>query len=435
MAKNNHDFGLTEDYITKAMADWEIPGMSIVVVKDGQTVYSKGFGLRKLGSKDLVDEHTLFTIGSCTKAFTATAIAMLAMDGKLSWDDPVRKFLPDFALADEEVAAKLTLRDIASHQSGVEDGAITKIPYDNDKDAIAGLKLLKPVQPWRGGFAYNNTMLAVLGKVVEKASGMSWEAFLQTRILNPLGMNESRPTMKSAESVDNRATAHQMGKREKLEVMKVKSLDFLASSAALQANVVDLAEWLKFHLGTLSAEKQALLSKTLLDEMHSEQLLVEPNPFTLMMHPGSSRHGYGLAWFVRDYGGTRLVQHGGYVDGFTSFAVMGPSHGFGVFVLTNMHNSLAPFALAYRVIDAYLGVEATDWSAYFLAKRAEHRNKVSPHKHEQKEEKTKPLQVAAAGTKKKRAKKAGKKKGKHGSTKVKAERKKKRCKTKKSKKN
>jgi len=371
-------FGLTDDYIARAVHDWEIPGLSIAVVKDGTTVYSRGFGLRHADAAGLVDEHTLFTIGSCTKAFTATAVAMLVMDGKLSWDDPVRKFLPDFTLMDPVASEKLTLRDIVTHQSGVEDGAITNIPYDNSADAIRGLRLLSPVHPFRGGFSYNNTMLLVLGKVVEAVSGMSWESFLQTRILSPLSMTDSRPTVLAAHSVANRAIAHnQPHGAESSRVMPVKSLDFLSSSAALQSSAVDMANWLKFQLGQGG---DGLLSSALRAEMHSQQIMLEPNPFTLMMHPGSDKHGYGMCWFVRDYAGARIVQHGGYVDGFTSFAVMGPAQGFGVVVLTNMHNSLAPFAIAYRVIDAYLGVAETDWSEYFLEKRAEHRHKVSPHK-------------------------------------------------------
>lgn len=377
MTKNT-GFGLDEAYITSAMAAWEIPGLSIAIVKDGSTVYSKGFGNLSADGSAPVDEHTLFTIGSCTKAFTATAIAMLVMDGKCTWDDLVRKHLPNFKLEDESIAAKLTLRDLASHQSGVEDGAITNIPASTLDEALQNLASLKALRPHRAGFSYNNTMFAVLGQVVEKVSGMKWESFLQSRILSPLGMTDSRATSAAASLVPNHALAHNKPKGARSpKVMPVKSLDFLASSAAMQSSATDMAEWLKFRLA--AANKPALLNKALLDEMHSEQLQVVPNPFTLMMHPGSTRHGYGLAWFNRDYAGTTIVQHGGYVDGFTSFVAMGPEHGFGVVVLTNMHNSLAPFALAYRVIDAYLGVAERDWSAYFLQKRNDHRNKSNPH--------------------------------------------------------
>lgn len=377
MTKNT-GFGLDEAYITSAMAAWEIPGLSIAIVKDGLTVYSKGFGNLSANGTQLVDEHTLFTIGSCTKAFTATALAMLVMDGKCSWDDLVRKYLPNFKLEDESVAAKLTLRDLASHQSGVEDGAITNIPASTLDEALANLASLKAMRAQRAGFSYNNTMFAVLGQVVEKVSGMSWENFLQSRILSPLGMTDSRATVAAASLVPNHALAHNKPKGARSpKVMPVKSLDFLASSAALQSSASDMAAWLKFQLAATGSPP--ILSKPLLDEMHSEQLQVVPNPFTLMMHPGSTRHGYGLAWFNRDYAGTTIVQHGGYVDGFTSFVAMGPEYGFGVVVLTNMHNSLAPFAVAYRVIDAYLGVKETDWSSYFLQKRNEHRNKSNPH--------------------------------------------------------
>lgn len=378
MTLSTGGFGLDAKYIQRAMAAWDVPGLSIAVVKDGQTVYSQGFGVLKKGAKAPVNRDSLFTIGSCTKAFTTVAISMLVQDGKLSWDDPVIKYIPDFQLSDAKITAELTLKDMVSHQSGIEDGAITNIPAKSYKKACKHLAGIKPVRAHRGGFSYNNTMFAILGKVVEKVSGMSWSTFLQTRILDPLAMDNSFPTRKACEGHPNQTSAHikPAGKRT-VKVMDAPNLDFLASSAGLQSNITDMAAWLKFQLGHIGHGK--LCAQSELEAMHSEQLQVEPNPFTLMMHPGSTRHGYGMAWFVRDYGGIRIVQHGGYVDGYTSFTVMGPAKDFGVVVLTNMHNSLLPFALAYRVIDAYLDIAETDWSGYFLEKRAEHRNKVSPH--------------------------------------------------------
>lgn len=376
--KRKSGFGLDDSYINSSMKDWDVPGLSIAVVKDGKTVLSKGYGICSADDKRPVDQNTLFTIGSCTKAFTATAIAILVMEKKLSWDDPVCKFLPDFALLDPQVTAKLTLRDMASHQSGVEDGKVSGIPASSTDEAIKLLASIKATQPFRAEFAYNNTMFAVLGRVVEKVSGMSWEAFLTTRILGPLGMKNSFATSQAAAAQLNTALPFHADNGS-AEQMDVKNLDFLASSAGMQSNVEDLTKWLNFQLGRKRGGKKALLSKALLDEMHSEQLALTPNPFTLMMHPGSNKHCYGLAWFTRDYAGSKIVQHGGYVDGFTSFTAMGPAEGYGVVVLSNMHNSLLPFALAYRVIDAYLGQPTCDWSDYFLQKRAAHRSASTPH--------------------------------------------------------
>ena len=349
-------FGLDDVYITKAMQDWDAPGLSIAVIKDGATVFSRGYGVLSGNRKARVI-----------------------------------KFLPDFALFDPEMTKLLTLKDIVTHSSGVEDGAITNIPARSTKTAIKRLRKIKPLRAHRGGFSYNNTLFAALGQIVEKVSGQSWETFLQSRILDPLGMNNSFATGKSARrskaNKANRALPHHMPKgKQKVKVMEVKDLDFLASSAGLQSNITDMAAWLKFQLGIGSLQATPLLSKEALDEMHARQIEIEPNAFTLMTHPRSTNHGFGMAWFVRDYAQSRIVQHGGYVDGFTSFAVMCPAKGFGVVVLTNMHNSLLPFALSYRVIDAYLGQPEEDWSGYFLEKRADHRNKVSPHDEENNEQ-------------------------------------------------
>ncbi|MBX9724472.1 MAG: beta-lactamase family protein, partial [Candidatus Obscuribacterales bacterium] len=274
--KRKSGFGLDDSYINSSMKDWDVPGLSIAVVKDGKTVLSRGYGVRSTDNRP-VDQNTLFTIGSCTKAFTATAIAILAMEKKLSWDDPVCKFLPDFALLDPQVTAKLTLRDMASHQSGVEDGKVSGIPASSTDEAIQLLASIKATQPFRGEFAYNNTMFAVLGRVVEKVSGMSWETFLTSRILSPLGMNNSFATSQAAAAELNTALPFHADNGF-AEQMNVKNLDFLASSAGMQSNVADLTKWLNFQLGIKRGAKTALLSRTLLDEMHSEQLALTPNP-------------------------------------------------------------------------------------------------------------------------------------------------------------
>ncbi len=384
--EQNAGFGLDDVYITKAMQDWDAPGLSIAVVKDGATVFSKGFGVLNCSRKTPVNRDTHFTIGSCTKAFTTAAVAILVAEGKCRWDDLVVKFLPDFALLDPEVTKSLTLMDVVNHASGVEDGAITNIPATTTRKAIKLLSKIKAVRAHRGGFSYNNTLFAVLGKVVEKASGQPWETFLTSRILAPLGMNNSFATIKASRqswvNKKNRALPHKKPTGKKVHVMKVKDLDFLSSSAGLQSNVTDMAAWLKFQLGGPTGTPTEVVSQEALEQMHSKHVTIVPNDFTLMTHPGSTNHGFGMAWFVRDYAGARIVQHGGYVDGFTSFALMCPAKGFGVVVLTNMHNSLLPFALSYRVIDAYLNQPTVDWSGYFLEKRADHRNKVSPHDEE-----------------------------------------------------
>jgi CubicO group peptidase (beta-lactamase class C family) len=386
-APSHNGFGLDKTYILDAMKDWDVPGLSIAIVKDQATVFSQGFGRLHHGKQSRVDRDTLFTIGSCTKAFTTVALAMLVEEGKCSWDDPVVKYVPKLRMYTPELTATLTLKDVVTHQSGVEDGAITGIPARTLSKAISLLRSTKPAYPLRGAFSYNNTLFAALAPVVEKVSGMPWEMFLEERILSPIGMNTSfatTVTMEAAGEGENRALPHHRpGDADHVSRMRVRNLDFLASSAGLQANATDMAAWLKCQLGTAIGSKvSTLVSNQTLKAMHSEQLELMPNGFTLMMHPGSTRHGYGMAWFVRQYGGAKIVQHGGYVDGYTSFALMCPERGFGVVVLTNMHNSLLPFALAYRVSDAYLGVAETDWSGYFLAKRAEHRNKVSPHDEE-----------------------------------------------------
>lgn len=374
---------ISSQYIQTAMQDWNVPGLSIAVVKDGKDLMTAGFGQSHVDRPSTVNERTLFTIGSCTKAFATTALAILVEEKLLSWEDPLRKFIPGFSLPSDTEGSDLTLAEIVSHQSGVEDGAISDLPCRTLEEALAHLSQIKP-QGKRGiGMTYNNTLFAALAVVIEKTTGLPWSDFMHERIFLPLGMGDSFSMDKDSHKVEehrrNLTSPHQkIWQTQQTVVMKVKSLDYLAASAAVQTCAADMAKWLNFQLGF----QPNILNAQALKQMHRLKYHVEANQFTLMMHPGSSVHGYGKAWYVRDYRGKTLVQHGGYVDGFTAFNLLCPETNLGVAVLTNMHNSLLPFALAYRVVDTDFGQPEFDWSGHFLHKRAEHRRMVSPHAEE-----------------------------------------------------
>jgi len=167
------------------------PGLSIAVVKDGKILMNDGFGQCNVDRPAPVNERTLFTIGSCTKAFATTALAILVEEKLLSWEDPLRKFIPEFSLPSDSEGSHLTLAEIVSHQSGVEDGAISDLPCQTLEEALAHLSQIKP-QGKRGiGMTYNNTIFASLAVVIEKTTGLSWSDFMHERVFLPLGMNYS----------------------------------------------------------------------------------------------------------------------------------------------------------------------------------------------------------------------------------------------------
>jgi len=196
-------------YANTVLQTWHGPGMAIAIVKDDKVVFQKGYGVRELGKPDPVDENTLFAIASNTKAFTTASLAILVDEGKLSWNDRVTKYLPDFQMYDPWVTSQLTMRDIVSHRSGLDTFSGDLLWYDTTyptDEIIRRIRYLKPVSDFRTRYGYQNLMFITAGRVVEKVSGMKWPDFVRTRILDPLGMN--RTTTSVRDMKDNFALPH-----------------------------------------------------------------------------------------------------------------------------------------------------------------------------------------------------------------------------------
>ncbi|MGH7712197.1 MAG: serine hydrolase domain-containing protein, partial [Gemmatimonadaceae bacterium] len=196
-------------YIEKAMQDHQVPGLAIAVVRNDSVVLARGFGVRKLGSPERVDENTLFAIGSASKSFTAASIAMLVDDGKVKWDDPATKYLPGFQLYDPYATRELTVRDLLSHRSGLARGDL--MWYGSDftrQDILDRVRYLKPSWSFRSQFGYQNIMYLAAGEVAARVSGMSWEDIIQRRIFQPLGMTASNTSIRALAGQANVAQPH-----------------------------------------------------------------------------------------------------------------------------------------------------------------------------------------------------------------------------------
>src|SRR5579863_4470029 len=192
--------GLTSEQIDslaeRSRRAFDVPGIAVCVIKDGRVIHSRGYGFRSLRTGQPVDENTLFGIASNSKAFTTAALGMLVDEGKLSWDDKVRKFIPEFKLYDPYVTEEFTIRDLLCHRSGLGLGAgdLMFFPDSSDftiRDILNNLQFLKPVTSFRSQYAYDNNLYIVAGEVVARVSGMSWDDFIEQRIMHPLSMTHS----------------------------------------------------------------------------------------------------------------------------------------------------------------------------------------------------------------------------------------------------
>src|SRR5439155_6735722 len=199
-----------DKYVDAARQAWKVPGMSIVVVKDGQVLLSKGYGVRELGKDAPVDSSTLFGAMSTTKAMTAVALGMLVDEGKVNWDDKVAKYLPNFRVADHYVTGEIRVRDLLTHNAGVgnADFLWAWTPELPSAEVVRRMQYAGPAYPFRGGFTYQNIMYLVAGEVIEKASGMSWERFVSERLFAPLGMKNTFPNYELSRKYRNRSSAH-----------------------------------------------------------------------------------------------------------------------------------------------------------------------------------------------------------------------------------
>jgi CubicO group peptidase (beta-lactamase class C family) len=358
-----------DEYLNQAMRAWEAPGLAIAVVKNDKVVFAKGYGVRKLGEPAPVTEKTIFAIGSSSKAFTAAALALLVDEGKIKWDDPVIKHLKDFTLYDPYVTREMTVRDLLCHRSGLERGEPLWYGSALDRNEILRrVRYQKPAWSFRSRFGYNNIMFLAAGQIIPAVTGKSWDDFVKERLFTPLGMTASSASVTALKNFDNVATPHAK-LEDKAQAIPWRLIDNIAPAGSINSNVVDLAQWLRLQLGEGVYENRKLISPAAVKAMHDPQTIISNDPQLALMMPDAHCTSYGLGWFLHDYHDRKIIQHGGSIDGMIALVGMMPEEKLGVAILTNLNGNQLPWALMYRVFDAYLGRPAQDWSAKILTTR------------------------------------------------------------------
>lgn len=355
-----------DDYVNKAIRDWEVPGLSVAIIKDDKVVYAKGFGVRKLGEIAPVDERTVFAIGSSSKAFTAASVGILVDDGKLKWDDPVTKYLTDFQTADPYVTRELTIRDLLSHRAGLERGEMLWYTSEYDRDElIRRSRFLKSAASLRGSFVYQNVMYLAAGQAASKAAGKRWDDLIAERIFAPLGMTASSTSIKTFKTAGNVAAPHaKFG--ETIEPIAWREIDNIGPAGSINSSALDMAKWVRLQLGQGMFDGKKVFSPAVAKEMHTSQMAMRLEGGSSFTYPEAHFLNYGLGWFLSDYKGRKLVEHGGSIDGMRAQVAMVPEEKLGLVILSNMNGTILPVPLMYRIIDAYLGVPQKDWAGDFL---------------------------------------------------------------------
>jgi len=351
-----------DSYIEKTMKDWKIPGLAIVVVKDGEVVYKKGFGYRDVEKKLEVTPDTLFAIGSTTKAFTSMCAGLLVDEGKLDWDTPIIQYLTDFRLYDPVATKEATVKDLLLHRTGLPRHSMSWYGTDFTRNQIYDhLKYLEPSAAFRNKWQYNNQMYMTVGYLIGKLSNGTWEEFVEERIFKPLGMENCNFSVEEMKKSPDHALAYKLvGKDEKVEQIPYRSIDAIGPAGSINASVNDMAKWLKLHLNDGKLDGKQFISKANLDLIHSAQIPVPG----MRRFPELGDGFYGFAWMIQDYRNHRLVWHNGGIDGFYALVGMMPEDKIGVVILTNLNHGqhMGPEVVAYRVFDDLLKLKPIEWN-------------------------------------------------------------------------
>ncbi len=352
-----------EQFIERGMADWEIPGMAVSIVKDDEIIFARGFGVKKLGGNDPVDEHTLFGIASVTKAMVGTAIGILVEEGKLNWDDRVRDHLEWFELSDTWVSDNVTIRDLLSHQVGI--GRMTGnrlifMPYRDPRTIMEHLKHQPFEATFRSRSVYSNVMYMVAGMVIEEVSGKSWDLFIEERLMKPVGMTRSNASFTKLEKSENVAWPHQEIDG-KVQTIPRRSFDNVGPAGAVNASAYEAAGWMKLNLGTAGEYKGARI----IDERIMRQVAQPQQNHSLRDPYRDQLTSYGLGWGLNHYEGYRTVQHSGAIDGMNTTLVLIPELELGIFITANLFNNFRS-AFVNHVMDIFMGIEREfDWHDHY----------------------------------------------------------------------
>lgn len=361
MGQQAVSFDSLDTYIQKAVNDFEVPGFAVGVVKDGEVVFAKAYGRLNAHEETPVNEHSVFGIASCSKAFTAACMAILVDEGKLAWDDKVIDHYPGFKLYDPFITRELTIRDLLSHRAGYQTFDGDLLWYGSDysrEEVIQRFAARQQSYSMRSQFGYSNIMFIAAGQVILNVTGRSWDDFVKEKIFDPLGMQHSSTTNRGFEGTQNVAYPHVNGK-----ALSFENYDNSGPAASINTSVSDLLLWVQLMLNKGQLGDRAIFSSTQYYQLVSPHTIINAGKAETIHQTHFSN--YGMGWFMYDYQGRKIIHHGGGLPGFHSKVVFIPEEQLGFVILSNQLSGLVP-AIERQLRDVLLGVEGKDWASLIL---------------------------------------------------------------------
>ena len=363
LAKKIQEF---DTYVIKSQKEWEVPGLSIALVKDGQIIFTKGYGVRELGKPDAVNAQTIFACASTTKAMTAVCMGILVDEGKINWNDPVEKHLPEFRLYDPFVTREIKIRDLFTHNTGVGNADFLWSIMDITGDEVLDkMRWVAPSYSLRSSFIYQNIFYLAAGKIIEKVSGKSWNQYMNEKIFKPLSMTRTVPLTKEATDV-NKTMPHDRIEG-KITVIEHSSADEVGPAGSVWSSAEDIAKWVQCMLDSSKYSGGRLLTAKTWTEMFKPQVIVPASQFYPTMQlikPNWTT--YGLGWFQHDYKGKKINYHTGSLAGATAIHAQLPDEKLGIYVFGNLDHAEVRHAFVYKAFDLFALGGTRDWSTEFF---------------------------------------------------------------------
>jgi CubicO group peptidase (beta-lactamase class C family) len=345
------------------MKQWNVPGVAVGIVERTRPLHMAGYGVRHLQTGEPVTPDTAFAIGSCTKAFTTAAMAILAGEGKLDWDTPVREYLPSFRLHDPVATELMTPRDLVTHRGGLPRHDMTWVgtPWTRS-ELFERIRHLEPSKSFRSTYQYNNLMFMVAGVLIERLADCSWESFVTERITRPLGMDSVTFSNVDMARSENHALGYDRRGKRIVHVPHENTVP-VGPAGSMNASLADMCRWVAMNLNRGRSGRRRIVNTDALAVTHTPQTVYQNDDeprYAELLDPA-----YAMGWTVQPYRGRRQIAHSGCVDGFNARTSFLPDDGFGVVVLTNVTNSPLLRIISYNVYDRMLGLDPVSWGTRF----------------------------------------------------------------------
>lgn len=356
-----------DSIVNYAMTKFNVAGVAVAVVKDGKIIHNKGYGVKSIETNEPVNEHTQFAIASNSKAFVTAGLAILVEEGKINWLDKVKDHIPEFTMYNDYVEDNFNILDLVTHRSGLPLGMgdLMFFPDGTDftmDDLLSSFQHFKSSSAFRTKWDYDNLLYIVAGELIARKSGMTWEAFTKTRILEPLGMDNTFSSLADIKDRSNLASSHST---ETGEIRVIPTFKEMMNGAAggIFSNVDDLCQWLLLHLnaGKYGENKE----KELFTAVNHNEMWKIHTVMGVNKNPRYNSHfsGYGLGWFLSDVLGNMKVEHTGGLPGMLSQTILIPDMDLGLVILTNTSDDGGGLfsSVSQTILDIYFGLDDFKW--------------------------------------------------------------------------